>query len=290
MLPSAARQKERSIHSIQPPLMLPRTSSITAGSWRSHGNCGPGAVIWAAVLLPFAAAAPRARGQPPWAGCEMRDGDCPSCPTLGRSLSPVAKISLSSNSELVASAEAADELISAAGSTGTGGDIISFDNPATGLHTSMFYFCCHSAEELFRMHEVFANLSWAGFTVSYDTAGCNVDTHDNRTVYLHAMPANQTALFQWAAVVEAALTAAGVPVNHPRRSLFHMTLARVTRAFPANATVAELKDEAKMRPHGTFGTALVCEFEFGGRLYQADRIRPPCDKAVPTDSQLTNPL
>ena len=71
----------------------------------------------------------------PW--CEQRDGDCPECPEL-RKLSPVAILKLSTaEPELVASAERADGVIRAL-SIMNGSDIVSFDEPRTGLHTSIF--------------------------------------------------------------------------------------------------------------------------------------------------------
>ena len=72
----------------------------------------------------------------PWSRCEMRDGDCDACrqPLLA-GLSPVAKITLSGVPTLVSSAKAAQAVIKG---LGNGSDLISFDSPTTGLHTSMF--------------------------------------------------------------------------------------------------------------------------------------------------------
>ena len=122
----------------------------------------------------------------------MRDGDCPKCPALWRANSPVATLHLSGYAPLVAHAKAAQAAIV---NLGNKSDVISFDNPGTGLHTSMFYFCCHTGQELKRMHAAFAAMRWSSFEVTYNTASCNIDTHNIKTVYIHAMPANQTASF-----------------------------------------------------------------------------------------------
>ena len=59
------------------------------------------------------------------------------------------------------------------------------------------------------------------------------------------------------------MAAAGIAVHHPRKSLFHMTLARVTPAYPTDAVVAKLR--------GTrFGTHRLCSFEFDGATIEAD--------------------
>jgi 2'-5' RNA ligase len=197
----------------------------------------------------------------------MRDGDCPKCtnPLFG-GISPVAKVTLSGVPALVAHAQAAQKAVAELGNKS---DVISFDDPQTGLHTSMFYFCCHTAKELAKMHAAFAAMTWHGFAVTYNTASCNVDTHDNRTVYIHAMPLDQTALFGWASDVERALASAGVPVNHPRKSYFHMTLARVTRQYPADDAVGAIKGLIATMPNRTFGSIWLCSFEFGGVTYHA---------------------
>ena len=92
---------------------------------------------------------------------------------------------------LVASAKQADAVIAALGNAST---IQRFDDPATGLHTSLFYFCCHTLSETAQLGAALEAMQWNSFEVVYDTFGCNLD-HDNKTVYLHGMPSNQTQLF-----------------------------------------------------------------------------------------------
>ena len=87
--------------------------------------------------------------------------------------------------------------------------------------------------------------------------------HDNKTVYLHGMPRNQTGLFNLAASIEQALITAGVPIHHPRKSLFHMTLARVTPQFPADAAAARLNATY-------FGKHRLCSFTYNGKTITAD--------------------
>ena len=38
-------------------------------------------------------------------------------------------------------------------------------------------------------------MKWNSFVVNYDSFWCNLDQHNNKTVYLHALPKNQTDLF-----------------------------------------------------------------------------------------------
>jgi 2'-5' RNA ligase len=194
--------------------------------------------------------------------CEQRDGDCPKCPLLA-SFSPTATLHLSAvEPALVRSAAAADATIRGiAAATNTTADIISFDAPATGLHTSMFYFCCHALADLTAMKAALQAMVWQSFDVRYDGFSCNDDMHGSGVTYLHALPSApyQIALFALAGQIETALRAAGVAVNHPRQSLFHMTLGRVREgsAFPVAAVSAAL--------NGTFfGAHRVCKFEFEG--------------------------
>eukprot|EP00041_Stephanoeca_diplocostata_P024753 m.636151 g.636151 ORF g.636151 m.636151 type:complete len:102 (+) comp22589_c0_seq20:283-588(+) len=84
----------------------------------------------------------------------------------------------------------------------------SVDNPAAGLHTSMFYFCCHTLPEKIKIKETLASMTWYPIPVHYDSFACNLD-HNNITIYLHGLPSNQTNLFTWAANVESTLHAAG---------------------------------------------------------------------------------
>jgi 2'-5' RNA ligase len=112
-------------------------------------------------------------------------------------------------------------------------------------------------------------MSWSSFVIDYDSFSCNLD-HDNRTVYLHALPSNQTQLFAWAGLVEESLRKANVPVNHPRKSLFHMTLARVTPDYPTDKVVERLR-------HVSFGSHRLCSFVFDGVTIEADDAKmPPC--------------
>ena len=133
-----------------------------------------------------------------------------------------------------------------------------FDNTKT-LHTSIFYFCCHGPIELVRIREALLNMKWASFTVEYDTFGCNIDTHGSNITYLHALPSKryQDMYFALTKKIEETVSQAGVEIHHPRKSLFHMTLARVTPEYPSEKALATL--------NGThFGSHRVCSFEFLG--------------------------
>lgn len=210
-------------------------------------------VVFVFALLPWRSGATTTR-------CEKIDGDCPHCahPWLAGQ-SPVAEVHLSNESALVAGARKADVTIRALDQGA--GHIQRFDDPGTGLHTSLFYFCCHSSQEVGRMKDALRAMRWASFDVHYDDFSCNLD-HDKKTVYLHALPSNQTLLFRWARTVEGALARANVTCHHPRKSKFHMTLARVSPAYPVDFAVATLS--------GTdFGTHKLCSFVFEGEHFYA---------------------
>lgn len=192
--------------------------------------------------------------------CEKLDGDCSPCPLL-EPINSVARMNLSVEASLVANARTADEFIRKH-SSANGTDIIRFDDPAGGLHTSLFYFCCHGLLQQRKIKTALQDMRWTSFAINYDSFGCNLD-HDNKTVYLHALPANQSELFAWAAMVESALQNAGVPVHHPRRSLFHMTLARVTTEYPTDNVVRALESTH-------FGSHRLCSFTFAGVKIRAD--------------------
>ena len=190
--------------------------------------------------------------------CEKLDGDCPTCahPWLS-GLNTVAEVHLSNESLLVASATKVDAALKALDPA----NIQRFDSPATGLHTSLFYFCCHSLADQVRMNGALHAMRWESFDVTYNSFGCNLD-HDNKTVYLHALPANQTLLFNWARGVEEALASVNVTCNHPRRSKFHMTLARVSREYPVDKAVATFNTTV-------FGKHRLCSFKFDLETFYA---------------------
>jgi len=190
--------------------------------------------------------------------CEQIDGDCPTCEhPLMEGANPVAEVRLSNESDLVKAAQSAEYYLE----TLSPSQIQRFDDPKTGLHTSLFYFCCHSVLDIVRMKEAFRSMRWKSFDIEYDDFGCNID-HDGKTIYLHALPSNQTDLFAWAGLVENAMRMRNVTVNHPRKSLFHMTLARVDPKYPVDIAVANLS-------HTYFGSHRLCSFVFEGESFVA---------------------
>lgn len=190
--------------------------------------------------------------------CEQIDGDCPKCThSLVGGLNPVAEVHLSGEVDLVASAQSAESYLKDLSPS----HIQQFDNPKTGLHTSLFYFCCHPISEVFRIKEAFRVMRWLSFEITYDTFGCNND-HDGKTVYLHALPTKQSDLFSWAKVVENTMHQWNISVNHPRKSLFHMTLARVDPDYPIDTAVAHLN-------RTRFGTHRLCSFVFEDETFTA---------------------
>ena len=171
-----------------------------------------------------------------------------------------------------------------------GSNIYDFDDTVFGLHTSILYTCCHTAEEVRRLRtDVLEKLDWESFNISYSDVGCNVDMHDpdrcvfpslrypfhthlrilitavfgTIRVYLHAMPdkAGQRALLSLTQKINEAMIKQDIPVHHPRKSLFHMTLARVKRSYPADKAVMA----AKRMVFAQAGLRLrFCRFTFDG--------------------------
>ena len=57
----------------------------------------------------------------------------------------------------------------------TRGIITRLDNPFFGLHTSMYYFCCHAKEEKKTITSALHDMKWEPFDISYDSFACNLD-------------------------------------------------------------------------------------------------------------------
>ena len=132
-----------------------------------------------------------------------------------------------------------------------------------GLHTSLFYFCCHTPAEVVGIKAALHNMPWHAFPVDYDSFACNLD-HNNVTIYLHALPTNQSQLLALAQSMEAAVLAAGISINHPRKSLFHMTLARVNHTYPVDDVVRYFLAN---RSATAFGQLTLDEFSVDGEVY-----------------------
>lgn len=120
------------------------------------------------------------------------------------------------------------------------------------------------------MRRVLRSLVWRSFWVNYSDAGCNLDMHGKDIVYLHAMPddPSQKQLLNLTQALESAMAAAGVSVNHARKSLFHMTLARVKRSYSVEA-VATVVDRLRNNFAGLGLQLLMCRFEALGEVFEA---------------------
>ena len=57
--------------------------------------------------------------------------------------------------------------------------------------SSLFYFCCHSKKDVNQIKNALQNMNWTSFIIRYNSFSCNLD-HDGKTVYLHALPSNQS--------------------------------------------------------------------------------------------------
>jgi hypothetical protein len=225
--------------------------------------------------------------------CELLDGDCPKpCPrgTEG-SLSATPTIQISQQCRHAGLcrphggafqqvATSSDGIIRAH-STHNGSDVVSCDDTHSGLHTSLLYTCCHTAGELLQLRRVLRSLAWSAFWVNYSDAGCNLDMHGSDIVYLHIMPdeAGQQRLLNLTLVINNAMAAAGVPIHHPRRSKFHMTLARVRRSYGAAAVGGAVR-QIKTVAAGSGLQLLMCRFQALGEIFSAEGGCPAEERCV----------
>jgi 2'-5' RNA ligase len=205
-------------------------------------NCACGAIILLVLLGQCIAS---------FDSCEKNDEDCPQCwPPLKNDFTTT--LHLSQFPDLVRTGGIAQAAIQQYPA-----DIIRMESLLI-LHTSIQYMCCYSSRQYDIFLDVIKQLNWHSFNVNYTGFGCNLD-RDNVTIYVHALPntQSQTDLLTFIHSIEAILIQRGVPINHPRTTLFHMTLARVKHSFPVDAVVAQHHDME-------FGTIRFCQFEVNG--------------------------
>lgn len=169
--------------------------------------------------------------------CEVADGDCPtSCEEAGYAGNNNFNAHLQIapfHPSIEKKAWEAEKTIKKSG------DVKSVDSPVWKLHTTLYYFCCYTDEEEKKIKAGLKNMDWEPFSVKYDNTGCNVDQHSDDLVYLHAMPKDQSALFDFARRIEGVMSELDVHVE-PRETLFHMTLARVGKDYPVDDVISDL--------------------------------------------------
>ena len=173
--------------------------------------------------------------------CETIDGDCPDdCSAAGFAGNENfnAKLKISpAHPDIELKANSADKYITSQG------NVTRLDDPLTGLHTTVYYFCCYTPQEKATIKRALReDMVWSSFVIDYDSFACNLD-HDNVTVYLHALPSDQNGLFDLAHTIEATVRAAGVAIP-TRETLFHMTLARVGYEYPTDDVVEYFLDNS----------------------------------------------
>mmetsp|Transcript_808 Transcript_808/g.1453 ORF Transcript_808/g.1453 Transcript_808/m.1453 type:complete len:225 (-) Transcript_808:17-691(-) len=192
--------------------------------------------------------------------CEKIDGDCPeSCSNAGfagtENFNALFKISPTHPSTMWEAFKAERYIRSE-------GKVISTDNIAFGLHTSVYYFCCYTEAEKASILDGLSKWEWDPVTISYDSLGCNLD-HDGEKIYIHAMPSNQDDLFNFARGVEKIIDDAGAHVE-PRQTLFHMTLARVGYDYPTDDVVNHFLED-----DNDFGTITMKSFVIDGKTFRS---------------------
>jgi 2'-5' RNA ligase len=220
--------------------------------------------------------------------CEKVDGDCPDdCLMAGYTGSSNfnALIQISPfYPALMSSARKAESFIK------TKGSVQSVDSPVYKLHTTMYYFCCYTPEEEAAIKEGLRGMEWQPFVVTYDAFSCNLD-HDNETVYLHAIPSDQSDYVALSRQIEAVIEKTGSHVVE-RETLFHMTLARVGYDYPVDDVVSDFDDHSDQGDgyrdgyrddyhndyhndddaDGYFGSITVDSFHIDGDVYRASAV------------------
>lgn len=196
--------------------------------------------------------------------CEKIDGDCPDdCHAAGFDGEENfnARFSISPSVVHLGTEHKAHEAEAYISSQGV---VKNLDNPWSGLHTTMYYFCCYTSTEKKQILEGLRDMEWDPVTYHLDSFACNLD-HDGETVYLHALPSNQTALFDFANTIEATVLSLGI--NIPKReTLYHMTLARVGYEYPTDAVVNYFLNDPK---EWDFGKVTMNEFTIGSEKFKA---------------------
>ena len=218
--------------------------------------------------------------------CETLDGDCPSsCQDAGFAGSNNFNAHLQIapfHPRIQAKAFEAERYIK-----GADNSIISTDSPIWKLHTTMYYFCCYTDDEEKAIKDALETMLWSSFEVEFDTTGCNVDMQTDDLVYLHAMPKDQSALFDFASRVENVIASVGGHVE-PRETLYHMTLARVHKYYPVDDVINHFVGDEDFK----YGKLTVSGFRIDNRYYKATIIKKEEDMVVscPCDPALCQPL
>eukprot|EP00933_Yihiella_yeosuensis_P027691 TRINITY_DN2158_c0_g4_i1.p1 TRINITY_DN2158_c0_g4~~TRINITY_DN2158_c0_g4_i1.p1 ORF type:complete len:283 (-),score=55.40 TRINITY_DN2158_c0_g4_i1:55-801(-) len=195
--------------------------------------------------------------------CEKRDGDCPaSCVDAGfngtNSFTALLHVS-PAPFRMIEKVEKAESAIRKAG------HVQSTDNPIFALHTSLFYFCCYTKEEQEDIEKALHTMKWSPITVNYNDVACNLD-HNNKTVYIHALPTVQDNLFALSRKIEDTVASTGAHIER-RETLFHMTFARVPPSYPTDDVVRKLSKE--YQPKGGFGSVTFNKFNIGMKWFHA---------------------
>jgi 2'-5' RNA ligase len=195
--------------------------------------------------------------------CFSGDSDCPPCPDPQRQLNFTSHLllSLTKPSFMLPAAEAELFIRERAPS----GSVIRMEDPFA-LHTSLNYFCCHSAAERDTIVGVLRHLSWDALPLNYSHFGCNTD-HNNVTVYILMLPdaSSQVLLMALIKRIETLVKAAGVAINNPRKQPFHCTLARVRRSlYPVDDVVRQLNST-----NLAAGSVDMWWFQLGDHVFEA---------------------
>lgn len=128
--------------------------------------------------------------------------------------------------------------------------------------------CCYTAEQVSQLHKVLSKWDWESFEIWFSDVGCNIDKHEPNMVYLHAMPDQQSQkrLQDFTEKINEQIESQGFSVQHAPKSRFHMTLARVSRDYPADQAVAA----AKRLVFGDAGLRLqLCRLTLDGQDYSS---------------------
>lgn len=171
----------------------------------------------------------------PFGLCWKGDSDCPVC-SDGHNESFTTHVWLANSSKIVQSVDKSQHLMRQVDDK----DVIEY-RPLVFLHTTLNYFCCHTANEKRQIIEILHNQTWMPVNITYNATSCNLD-HDNVTIYMLALLSNssQDFLFNFVHHIENDMKTHAIPVNNPRKQPFHLTLALVNHSFPVDKVVKQL--------------------------------------------------
>jgi len=103
-------------------------------------------------------------------------------------------------------------------------------------------FCCYSLTEKMRIFEIIRGIQWKPFNLTFSKVQCNIAQSKVVSLYALADEKGQETMRNLALTIENRIKHAGIPINHPRKQVFHSTLGQVWPDYPADQVVKKLNE------------------------------------------------